>query len=180
MSITFVQMSAADRDDLIEFLTTNRFPFHVHQAPGETDVRTRVDSSHFWNEDRQGYWAVRGGQRRGMVVLEDLQDGGSPLFDLRLAESQRGQGIGAEVLRALCGMVFESMPNTLRFEGQTREDNIAMRKTFLRCGFLKEAHYRMGWPTADGRHVASIAYSILREDWANGTVTRFEWEDLEP
>lgn len=75
MSITFVQMSAADRDDLIEFLTTNRCLFHVHQAPGEADVRARVDSSHFWNEDRQGYWAVRGGQRRGMVVLEDLQDG---------------------------------------------------------------------------------------------------------
>lgn len=44
------------------------------------------------------------------------------------------------MLRALYNMVFEAMPNLLRFEGQTREDNIAMRKTFLRAGFLKDAH----------------------------------------
>lgn len=113
-----------------------------------------------------------------MVVLEDLQDDESPMFDLRLAESQRGQGIGVKVLRALCDVVFESMPNVLRIEGQTREDNIAMRKTFVRSGFLKEAHYRMGWPTADGQRMASIAYSILRDDWSSGTVTGFEWKDI--
>lgn len=44
-----------------------------------------------------------------------------------------------------------------------------MRKTFLRAGFLKEAHYRLGWPTKDGGHVASVAYSILRHDRETGT-----------
>lgn len=180
MCITFVQMSASDADDLLTFLTANQFPFHVQQTPREEDVRARIGSSYYWNEDRQGYWVRQGEQRLGMVVLEDLQDAESPLFDLRLAESCRGQGIGVKVLRALCDLVFESMPKTLRFEGQTREDNIAMRKTFIRSGFLKEAHYRMGWPTTDGRPMASIAYSILRDDWSSGTVTRFEWEDIEP
>ncbi|RBM03985.1 N-acetyltransferase [Glutamicibacter soli] len=180
MCITFVQMSASDADDLLTFLTANQFPFHVQQTLREEDVRARIGSSYYWNEDRQGYWVRQGEQRLGMVVLEDLQDAESPLFDLRLAESCRGQGIGVKVLRALCDLVFESMPKTLRFEGQTREDNIAMRKTFIRSGFLKEAHYRMGWPTTDGRPMASIAYSILRDDWSSGTVTRFEWEDIEP
>lgn len=72
------------------------------------------------------------------------------------------------------------MPQVLRFEGQTREDNIAMRKTFVRAGFVKEAHYRMGWPTSDGRYLASVAYTILRQDWANNTVTTFDWDDLAP
>ena len=49
-----------------------------------------------------------------------------------------------------------------------------MRKTFLRAGFLKEAHYRLAWPTNDGGRVASIAYSILRQDWENGTLTHFD------
>lgn len=142
MSITFVPMSPADTDDLIGFLTSNRFPFHVQAAPQAADARAKIANSHFWNEDTQGYWVVK---------VE---------------------------LRALCDMVFDSMPNTLRFEGQTREDNIAMRKIFLRADFLKETHYRLGWPTNDGGHVASIAYAILCQDWENGTVTHFEWNDL--
>lgn len=178
MSITFVPMAPSDTEDLIDFLTSNRFPFHVQAAPQAADIRSKIENGRFWNEDTQGYWVLRNGQRIGLAALEDLQEDDSPLFDLRLAETQRGKGVGVEVLRALCDMVFAMMPNTLRFEGQTREDNIAMRKTFLRAGFLKEAHYRLGWPTNDGGHVATIAYSILRQDWENGTVTHFEWEDL--
>jgi RimJ/RimL family protein N-acetyltransferase len=70
------------------------------------------------------------------------------------------------------------MPDVNRFEGQTREDNIAMRKTFLRCGWLKEAHYREGWPVDGGAPVASVAYSIIRRDWQTGQTTTFIWEDL--
>lgn len=70
------------------------------------------------------------------------------------------------------------MPPVNRFEGQTREDNIAMRKIFLRCGFLKEAHYREAWPVLAGAALASVAYAILRRDWETGTTTGFTWEDL--
>lgn len=69
------------------------------------------------------------------------------------------------------------MPDVNRFEGQTREDNTAMRKTFLRCGWLKEAHYREGWPVDGGKPVASVAYSIIRHDWETGQTTTFMWED---
>lgn len=168
-------MTPADTAGLIVFLTANRFPSHVQAAPQAQDIRIKIEGGHFWNEDTQGYWVVEDERRIGMVTLEDLREDDSPLFDLRFDEAERGKGLGVEVLSALCDMVFESMPNTLRFEGQTREDNIATRKTFLRTGFLKEAHYRLGWPTDDGGRVASIAYSILRQDWKNGTVTQFEW-----
>lgn len=67
-----------------------------------------------------------------------------------------------------------------RFEGQTREDNMAMRKTFLRAGFIKEAHYREGWPVPGGKPVASVACAILRHDWQSGTTKRFEWDDEVP
>jgi RimJ/RimL family protein N-acetyltransferase len=53
-----------------------------------------------------------------------------------------------------------------------------MRKTFLRCGWLKEAHYREGWPVDGGAPVASVAYSIIRRDWQTGQTTTFIWEDL--
>jgi len=69
-------------------------------------------------------------------------------------------------------------PEAVRFEGQTRADNIAMRKVFLKAGFLKEAHYRMSWPADDGTRVASVAYAILRQDWESGETTSFDWDDL--
>ena len=37
---------------------------------------------------------------------------------------------------------------------------------------------RLGWPTADGTRVASVAYAILRQDWENNETTLFEWDDL--
>ncbi|MHA7262292.1 GNAT family N-acetyltransferase [Arthrobacter sp. TMN-37] len=177
MHITFRAMGPADADAVVDFLTSNSFPFHVRSSPTGDDVRPVAREGRFWSGDAQGYWIEEAGRSIGMVVLEDLADD-APLFDLRLAEDHRGRGAGTAVLRALCALVFSTMPEVVRFEGVTREDNIAMRRTFVRSGFLKEAHYRLGWPTAGGGRMASVAYSILRQDWEGNTVTPFEWDDL--
>ena len=179
MPITFTPMAKSEQDtrDLVEFLTSNRFPFHLRPRHSAESAQEAVDSGRFWSEESLGYWINDGGARIGLVVLEDLEDD-TPMFDLRLSEEFRGQGLGSKVLTALCTKVFEQFPEPVRFEGQTREDNIAMRKTFLRAGFLKEAHYRQGWPTAEGPRIASVAYAILRQDWENKDTTFFEWDDL--
>ncbi|MGB3186614.1 MAG: GNAT family protein, partial [Ornithinimicrobium sp.] len=90
----------------------------------------------------------------------------------------RGRGLGARILRSATDTVFSTMPEVNRFEGQTREHNTAMRRTFRRCGWLKEAHYREGWPVPGDLPVASVAYSILRRDWQTGQITTFTWDDL--
>ena len=100
-----------------------------------------------------------------------------PLFDLRLDSKFRGRGLGTGVLRAATDHVFRTM-NVNRFEGQTREDNVAMRAVFLKSGWVKEAHYREGWPVDGGTPVASVAYAILRRDWENGTLTPVPWDDF--
>ena len=170
-------MTSHDTDDLLVFLTTNRFPYHVNSAPTPDQTRATIQSGQFWSKDAQAYWISADSSRIGVVTLNDLEDD-TPMFDLRLTETSRGSGTGTVVLRALCDMVFTSMPDILRFEGQTREDNTAMRKTFLRSGFIKEAHYRLGWPVAGGGQVASVAYAILRQDWASGTTTPIRWEEI--
>lgn len=179
MPITFHPMANSEHDsgELVRFLTANRFPFHVRPRHSEESAREAVASGRFWSEESLGYWIDNDGLRIGLVILEDL-DEDTPMFDLRLAEEFRGKGLGSKVLTALCAKVFEQFPEPVRFEGQTREDNIAMRKTFLRAGFLKEAHYRLGWPTPEGPRVASVAYAILRQDWESKDTTRFEWDDL--
>ncbi len=81
-------------------------------------------------------------------------------------------------MRAAALHVFTTM-TVNRFEGQIRKDNIAMRKVFLRCGWIKEAHYRQGWPVEGSEPVASVAYAILGRDWETGKTTTFVWEDLQ-
>lgn len=190
--ITFVPLRPEDADDaaaLTDFLTTQRYPFHVRTALNAAHVREAINDGRYGynpehyataaaaDTDHRGWWIWAGAVRLGVVVLEDLTEG-APLFDLRLADDHRGRGLGVAVLRGLTCLVFDTYPEVDRLEGQTREDNIAMRKVFLRAGFIKEAHYRRGWPVEGREPVASVAYAILRQDWVSGRTTTFEWEDL--
>jgi RimJ/RimL family protein N-acetyltransferase len=179
MEITFMRLDArgSDRAKLVEFLTGHEFPFHVTRRCAGADVEGWIDDGRFGDADHAAYWIHTDAGRIGLVVLQDLTDD-APLFDLRLATEHRGRGFGVEVLKALATHVFTTMPAVNRFEGQTREDNIAMRKTFVRAGFVKEAHYRDGWPVDNGPPRASVAYSILRRDWQTGRTTPVEWNDL--
>ncbi len=109
-----------------------------------------------------------------------MSRGGSPLFDVRLAASHRGQGLGPLVVRAFTTLVFTRYPDVTHVEGQTREDDVTMRRTFVRAGFVKEAHYREAWPTFDAGPKAAIADATLRRDWETGTTTPVPWDDPEP
>ncbi|OUE24404.1 hypothetical protein BFL37_10860 [Clavibacter michiganensis] len=168
---------AAEADDLRAFLTSNAFPFHVGSAPTVEDVERRIADGDFSGPEHEALWVeVAGSGRVGLVVLDDLEDPGI-MLDLRLAEAQRGRGLGVHVLRALTDHVFRTYPHATRFEGQTREDNRAMRRTLVRAGFVKEAHYRDGWPVAGGEPRASVGYGILRRDHEAGTTTPVVWDD---
>jgi len=180
MSITFARLDpvGADHDALVEFMTRNEFPFHVRTHPRAEDIEALIGKGAYRDEDNDSFWIDHEELGRiGFLRLEDLSEG-SPLFDLRLDTPYRGRGLGVPILRAASDHVFRTMPSVNRFEGQTREDNIAMRRTFLRSGWLKEAHYREGWPVAGGAPLASVAYSILRRDWETGETSMFVWDDL--
>lgn len=178
VSFTSIDVQGSDRDEFIRFMTRSRFPFHVVAEPTADQVNGVIDGGRYDGPEHAAYWVDDADAGRiGVAVLEDLTDS-TPMFDLRLADRYRGHKRGVEVLRGLTTLAFESAPHANRFEGHTREDNIAMRKTFLRAGFLKEAHYREGWPQPGGAPLASVAYAILRRDWSTGEVTQFDWDDL--
>lgn len=173
MTITFTPADPTgnDRAALIALLTENAWPFHMRPHPTAHDVEEAIDAGAWNGEDNTTFWIDHAEHGRvGMVRLEDLTDP-TPLFDLRVAERFRGRGLGAQILAALTRHVFETMPAVDRFEGQTREDNIPMLRAFRRAGWVKEAHYRRGWPVEGGEPLASVAYAVLRQDWETGTTT---------
>lgn len=178
VSLIRLDPTGPDREELVAFMTANEFPFHVGMRRSRDEVERSIVAGAFRDDDNDSYWVEHSDVGRiGVLRLEDLTEG-TPMFDLRLGERMRGRGLGVEALRAATEHVFTTTPDVRRFEGQTREDNIAMRRTFLRCGFVKEAHYREGWPVSGGAPVASVAYAMLRRDWETGVTTTFTWEDV--
>lgn len=164
----------ADVPAFADFLASNRFPFHLGVSYTREAAEASAASDRWMNEDARTYWIEVEGERVGILTLDELGDP-TPMIDLRLAETHRGRGLGVPALRAATAEAFRLKPDALRFEGQTRDDNLAMRATFLRAGWVKEAHYREGWEPGH----ASVAYAILRADWEAGTTTPVPWDEPE-
>jgi RimJ/RimL family protein N-acetyltransferase len=180
--ITFTELDpVADVEALISFLATNVFPFHRSPFLTPEQARDSVRGGRFWSDDCVSFWVDADDARIGIAVLDDLIDvasGGNPVFDLRFAEAHRGWRLGVPVLRGLTELVFDRWPGLTRFEGHTREDNLAMRATFRGAGWVKEAVHRDAWPLDGAPPRASVAYAVLRRDWESGTTTPVLWDDL--
>ena len=100
------------------------------------------------------------------------------MFDLRIRARYRRRGLGVQAVRWLTGYLFAEFPDIRRIEANTRKDNIAMRRTLLSCGYVKEAHYRDAWPSFENATVYDgVGYAMLRRDWDSGTTTLPEWDD---
>lgn len=178
ISLTRLDPTGNDREALIDFMTGNEFPFHMNSRPTRESVMRTIDEGAYRDEDNDSYWIDHSDAGRiGFARFEDLSEL-APLFDLRLSSEFRGHGFGVEVLRAMAELVFISMPGVTRFEGQTREDNAAMRRIFAQAGWVLEAYYREAWPVPGRDPVASVAFSQLRRDWESGSTTPVPWNSL--
>lgn len=177
MQVTFQQFSEDDANALVNLITSETWDYFVYTNPTPEVVRDWIAKGWYSGEDNQVWWIVApDGERVGIVRIHDLLDD-TPQLDFRIRSGYRGQGIGVQALRWATEHVFTMLPEVQRIEGNTRQDNLAMRKTFRRCGYVKEAHYRSAWPTLDGARFDTIGYGILRQDWQAGTTTAVAWDD---
>ena len=178
MSITLtpIDIAGSDRGEFTRFMTRNSFPFHQNANPTDEQVGATIDGGGY--RRRAPLWIDETEHGRVGIAVLDAINGAAPTFDLRLGTRYRGLGLGAPILRELATFVFANYPAANRLEGQTRADHLAMRRTFARAGFVKEAHYRDGWPMSGGEPLASVGYAILRRDWKSGTTTPVDWDDL--
>ncbi|MER5729869.1 GNAT family N-acetyltransferase [Streptomyces sp. NPDC002138] len=176
MEITCRRFVPAEGDALVDFLTAETWPFHSSDVLERDQVQRWISEGRYEGEESRTFWIVAGERSVGLVRLMDLGDD-TPLFDLRIRSRDRGKGLGSQALRWITTYVFEEFPRVRRIEGTTRQDNAAMRRTFERCGYAKEAHYRDAWPGAGGTVHDAVGYAILRRDWRDGTVSAPQWHD---
>lgn len=169
-----------EQEELIHFLMTNTWPFHGQTNPARHFIEKTIEEGGYESDEVKTFWVKNEQQEKvGIVKIYDLHDE-IPMFDLRIAEIYRGHGYGPIALKLVADYVFSLPERKIRLEGHTRQDNLAMRKTFERAGFVKEAHLRKAWfsPKEDSYYDA-VTYGITREDYQGGTMTPVVWEDAE-
>lgn len=166
-----------DRGALIDLITGEEWTHRTRPVISEADVVKELESGYYAGDDVITLLIELDGEVVGLARADGLGSGHEdPQLDFRLGERVRGRGIGLAALRQITDAVFTRHPGKHRIEGQTREDNVAMRKVFVRGGYAQEAVYRCAWPSADGEMLDGIGYAILRGDWESGTTTPVRWD----
>jgi len=181
LQLSFQPLSIdTERELLADWLSSDRWLYHGNPNLSREKVLEWVDQGEFTGTTCQTFWIVANSdQRVGLIRLFDLDDigDGTPMFDLRIRSEYRGQGIGKRAVQWLTAYLFETWSELERIEGNTRVDNLPMRKVFLKCNYVKEGHFRKAWMADEGKRFDSIHYGILREDWMNQTITPVDWGD---
>ena len=168
---------ARDREALISLLTSEEWTYRAQPIISEAAASEELEQGTYAGEGVITLMIELDGEVVGLVRAFRLAaERENPELDFRLRESARGHGIGLAALRHMTELVFSRHPDKRRIEGETRADNIAMRKVFERGGYAQEAVYRSAWPGTGGEYFDGIGYAILRADWESGTITPVRWE----
>ena len=154
----------ADASAVVSFLTSHEWPFHgASRLSADAAAAVRVATG-----DVASFWIRDGDEAVGLIRLMDLDDvdDGSPMFDLRLATTHRGRGIGRYAVDWLTTHFFTTYPDLHRIEATTRADNAAMQAVFARCGYRHEGTLVEAWKNADHSRSDCLVYAILRREFA--------------
>ncbi|WP_107943423.1 GNAT family N-acetyltransferase [Metasolibacillus fluoroglycofenilyticus] len=157
-----------ETEDLVQLLTGNEWPYHADLEVDANAVRKAIKKG-YYADGRETFWIIEAGEKMGILIINDINDT-IPLFDIRLAAKARGKGLGVKALKWLQNYLFGEK-SKIRIEGYTRADNIAMRKSFTKAGFVKEGYLRNAWENADGTISDTVLYGAIYEDWKAGLVT---------
>jgi RimJ/RimL family protein N-acetyltransferase len=180
MNLTFEEFSLKETKLMIDWLSSDIWPYHIYLRLSKKQVQKWISEGKFVGEDSRTFWITLDNRERiGMIRLYDLTNKLVLVyqFDIRVRSQFRGQGIGEKAVVWLTNYVFTKMPEAIGLMGEMRQDNYAMRKILYRCGYIKEGHLRECWPTEGDTYVDTVVYTILREDWEQKKVTSVNWVD---
>lgn len=147
-------------------LTSNRWEYFLDAVIDEQGLHHR-DEKYFVGTDSLTFVCLDDSEMLlGFIRFTELQEGESPDFVLYVDKDARQQGVGKALLRYGVEYIFSNYSKIRRIEATTREDNIAMQKTFESLGFRKEAHYVKEWENRETHeYMDSYGYALLREEF---------------
>lgn len=132
-AVSFLLATPDQRDALIAFIAADSYPFNGVPAPTEKDVASWIDKGIY----TETFWIVLGGTTRvGVMQYQDASAIHAEIH-IRLHAPYRGRGIGTQAVGWLTDYLFQTFLAKHRVEGWTRADNIAMRRVFRACGYIR-------------------------------------------
>ena len=164
MELTFKEITMPNQEAAL-FMSAYDWPFHTNPNPTEEQARYHLSEA----PDARTFLIGLDGAHIAMLRLLDLEDigDGCPVFDLRVAATYRGRGIGKRIVSWMVQTMFDFYPELHRIEGHTRQDNLAMRSVLTQCGFKEEGQLRETWPIHMGKRLDTMIYGILRSESRN-------------
>lgn len=168
-----------DEEALVALLTSEPWLKRVKTTFTRSDVLESIARGEYGDGNDLTFFVEVDVHDVGLVRLEDIADEGiDPALDIRILERWRRRGLGVAAVRFITGEFFRRHPDRWRIEGQTRRDNVAMRRTFARAGWVQEAVYRQAWPPdADGIRLDGLGYAVVRGDWEGSIATPADFSD---
>ncbi|RTR36210.1 N-acetyltransferase [Robertmurraya yapensis] len=173
MSELSLEKFTSELDDLVSFLTSEEWEFHSQPKPSYEEILSRYHEGSY----AEAFWIKRENVKIGLLTIHDINDT-IPSFDIRLGSVTRRKGFATEAIRWMIEYLFQLPDKKIRVEAYTRSDNIAMRKTLHKCGFVKEGYFRDAWEHADGSVSDMMVYSWIRRDWECKSLTPIRLEEL--
>ncbi|MCA1029665.1 GNAT family N-acetyltransferase [Bacillus timonensis] len=173
--LTFTKLTD-QREELVSFLTRNRWDFHGAPSLTKQEVKENFNNGNYHN-GKETFWVEQDGEKIGLLTINDIEDS-IPLIDIRLAQAVRGKGLGKSCVNWLINYVFTLPDKKIRLEAYTRSDNLAMRKTLIQSGFVKEGYLRQAWEQKDGTLYDAVIYGIIRSDWEKKVTTLTKFDEL--
>lgn len=164
LPLSFLEIDALrEADAVAAFLARHRWPFHARAALTLAEAREIKLGP---PAEVRAFWVQENGVPAGLVRVFDLEDaeGGSVLFDLRLAAECRGRGIGRAAIGWLVAKLFADYPRLHRIEANTRVDNQVMRRALESNRFVLEGTLRETWRSSEGVRYDTALYGRLRRD----------------
>ena len=154
----------ADAEVAVTLLSSNEWPYHGQP----TLSREQAAKVTVVGDGTVSFWVKDGDEFTGLIRVFDLEDldDGSPLLDIRIAETHRGRGVGTAAVSWVVDHLFSSYVELHRIEATTRHDNLPMQRVFDRCGFRLEGRMLEAWTNADGSRADTWTYAILRREWS--------------
>ncbi|WP_010094678.1 GNAT family N-acetyltransferase [Ornithinibacillus scapharcae] len=176
LNIVKLENESNELNELVALMTNNNWEYHPDPKPSVEQI-VKAYHKGWYQEDRETFWIEIDNRKIGLIIIHDIIDT-IPSFDIRLDNSVRGRGVGTKVVNWITNYIFGLPDKKIRIEAYTRSDNIAMRKTFNKCGFVKEGYLRNAWENNDGSISDSICYAFIRSDWENKEITPIRLNDL--
>lgn len=143
MDIIFKDFSNKDNKLLVDFLTSEIWPFNVTSKLTSTKAIEWIKADRFIKPENKAYWIILDNEKRiGLICLDDVGDTLMmyPEFEIWISSAFRTGEILEKIIQSFINDFLNKYKEAVGILTQMRQDDSIIRHVYHQCGFTKEGH----------------------------------------